>query len=260
MKINTFVTILLCSILLIFITGCQKDQKIRIAVTKASGSENYKKYSVWIKNFESSAEIIDLYKMSFQDVKKVLDSCDGLILSGGPDVDPAKYGKAFDSLRCDIEIHRDSLEFEVIRIAKQKKLPIMAVCRGLQIFNVAEGGSLITDIPAYIESNVVHQVDSGDAHHKIKLIEGTSLYDYVNLSDGIVNSNHHQAVDVLAPNLEPSAFSEDGIIEAFEYKDKSMPFMIAVQWHPERLNYSNPLSANIAKEFLNHIRLYKKNK
>jgi putative glutamine amidotransferase len=78
------------------------------------------------------------------------------------------------------------------------------------------------------------------------------------MSESIVNSNHHQAIDDLASDLEPSAFSDDGIIEAFEYKDKSKPYLVAVQWHPERLDYSNPLSGNIAKEFINHIRLNKK--
>jgi putative glutamine amidotransferase len=260
MKINTFLKVFLFSIMMLFFSGCLKEQKMKVAVTKASGSENYKKYALWIKNFEPDAEIIDLYKMTYQEALLVLDSCDGLILSGGPDVDPAKYGKAFDSAKCTIDLQRDSLEFEVIRRAKQKKIPILAVCRGLQIFNVAEGGSLVTDIPSYIESNVYHQIDSGDAYHKIKMIEGTNLYAQIQISDGFVNSNHHQAVDHLAMSLEPSAFTEDGIIEAFEYKDKSLPFMIAVQWHPERLNYNNPLSGNIAKEFINHIRLYKKNK
>jgi putative glutamine amidotransferase len=260
MKINTFFIIILFAILFVIFTGCQKDQKIRIAVTKASGSENYNKYALWIKNTEPQAEIIDLFQMSYQDALKAIDSCDGLILSGGPDIDPAKYGKAFDSSKCDIDFHRDSLEFAIIHLAKMKKLPILGVCRGLQILNVAEGGTLITDIPAYISSNVVHQIDAGDAHHKIKMIEGTNLFDLVKMSDGIVNSNHHQAVDELSNKLDPSAFSEDGIIEAFEYKDKSMPFMMAVQWHPERLEFINPLSGNIAKEFIHQARLFKKHK
>lgn len=260
MKINTLLTVCLFTVILICIPGCQKGPNIKIAVSKASGSENYQKYVVWMKFFDSNVEIIDLYKMSYQDALKAIDNCDGLILSGGPDIDPAKYGKGFDSAKCNIDFHRDSLEFEIIRLTKLKKMPILGVCRGLQILNVSEGGSLITDIPTYISSNVLHQVDSGDAHHKIKMIEGTNLFNLINMSDGIVNSNHHQAVDELAPSLVPSAFSEDGIIEGLEYKDKSMPFMIAVQWHPERLNYSDPLSANIAKEFINQIRLYKKHK
>ena len=239
-------------ILVLFLSSCKED-KIVIAVTKASGSQNYLKYSKWIHNQDNDVEVVDLYSIGYDSAMKVMKNADGLILSGGPDIHPVYYGKTFDTARCTIDLHRDSLEFAALKIAKKRELPIIAICRGLQLLNVYEGGSLIVDIPEDYASNIMHQIDSGDAHHNIKIIENSMLYKLTLLSNSVVNSNHHQAIDVLAPSLVPVAFTEDGIIEAIEYKDNNKPFMIGVQWHPERMEEHDVLSTKIITEFLKVI-------
>lgn len=137
-------------------------------------------------------------------------------------------------------------------------IPILGICRGEQILNVTEGGSLIIDIPSDYPDAIVHQTENQDScFHPVKIVEDTFLHQLAKETVVEVNSNHHQAVDQLAQTLIPSAYSPDGIIEAFEWKDKSnKPFMLAVQWHPERLEFESPLSSPIASAFIKASKEY----
>lgn len=166
------------------------------------------------------------------DIEKTLDSINGLLLSGGADVDPRCYGQEPDPLahvRCRPE--RDAAELPLIRRALERQMPILGICRGLQALNVAMGGSLIQDVGGHRASG-----PGPSLRHEVFLPPGARLTRILGLGGFMkVNSRHHQGLTVAqkAPGLMASAFStmKDGIIEAVESPD--YPWLIAVQWHPE---------------------------
>ncbi len=256
---NPIITSLLLLILLTFIlNGCQPERTIKIALTKGSGSVGYLAYAEWLKKINPHIECIDLYAMDYDEAVAALNACSGIVLTGGPDVHPVRYGKASEAGRCEIDLKRDTLEFRVIEAAMGLNLPILAVCRGEQIFNVAAGGSLIIDIPTDYDTTVAHRCeDPGECFHEVEIAKGSLLHQISGVLSGMVNSNHHQAVDSLADGLIVSARTKDGLIEAFEWADTSnKPFMVAVQWHPERLDFENPLSKPIGEYFLKKVQKF----
>ncbi len=234
----------------------------KIAFSKGGDYPGYERYFDFIKKVEPDAKLIDLYSMKLNDAAKELESCDGLVLTGGPDVFPGRYGKAYDSSRCEIDYRRDTLEFMLIKKALELKMPVLAICRGEQILNVALGGSLIVDIPTDYDTFVIHRcTDPDTCYHEIKIREGTLLYKITKVTEAKVNTNHHQAVDRLADGLLVTARARDGIIEAYEWKDyASKPFMLAVQWHPERLDTANHMSLPIARYFMEEVKKYREKK
>lgn len=251
---------LIFTLLVIICVACApKEKPLIIALSKGAGSESYEKYESWLKSSNPNIECIDLFFIDRDEALEILEKADGVVLTGGPDVHPFHYGKDFDTIRCEIDLVRDTLEFDIIKIAKEKGIPMLGVCRGAQIINVALGGSLIVDIPEDTDSEVIHQVEEGDAMHEIIIVDS-----YLSKISGVrtanVNSNHHQAVDVLAKGLKASARAADGIVEAFEYKNQKNDFLIAVQWHPERMGSSDTLSMSIAKEFLHHSEKFREKK
>ncbi len=245
-------------LLTLLLVSCSENPKLIIALTKGSGSEHYENYSKWLKNHDKDVEIIDMINLPPEEAVKALEKCSGIVLTGGPDVHPGRFGKESDAGRCSIDLQRDTLEFALIKKALDLDMPVLAICRGEQILNVALGGSLIIDIPTDFDTTVTHQCeDSDNCFHKLNVVEGTLLHDICGEVEGMVNTNHHQAVDELAPGLIASAFTKDGLIEAYEWADHSnKPFMLAVQWHPERLEKDISFSGPIAKYFLQQSENY----
>jgi len=169
-------------------------------------------------------------------VPNLLDRIDGLLLTGGGDVDPALYGSRPTKEMYGIDPGRDRFEMALAREAFRRKMPVLAVCRGIQILNVALGGSLIEDIPSEIGSDYHARI--GDevfvAHQQVQIDERCGLAALVGATDLAVNSIHHQALRRVADGLHPVAWAEDGVIEAIESDDPDWP-LIGVQWHPEYL-------------------------
>ena len=166
-----------------------------------------------------------------------LDHLDGLLVSGGTDVDPSLYGQERAPETQAAEPERDRLEFNLIRQALERDLPLLCICRGLQIWNVVQGGTLIQHIP-----DRAHEPDTrpkaADAHI-VRISAGTRLSRIVGPGPFAVNSRHHQAADHIGAGLKVTATAPDGIIEALE--DPARRFAIAVQWHPEdRVAVSTP--------------------
>ena len=162
-----------------------------------------------------------------------LEGADGLILSGGEDVDPSHYGAKPSQHLKEVDPRRDALELALFAAAKERHLPILAICRGLQLVNVALGGTLWQDLPSECESQLNHDVgDQWDIRsHSIALGPDTQLHDTLRCETLVVNSFHHQAIRDLASGLAVSAEAEDGIIEAVEHYDNG--WLLGVQWHPE---------------------------
>ncbi|MFH1052645.1 MAG: gamma-glutamyl-gamma-aminobutyrate hydrolase family protein [bacterium] len=236
------------------LTSCFKPD-IKVALSKGKGSEHYENYEKWLMELNSDIEYIDLYHIDRDEALKILRDCSGIVLTGGPDVHPEKYGKGYDTARCEIDLKRDSLEFEIIKLARELNLPMLAICRGEQILNVAYGGSLIVDIPSDFDSLVTHRCeDPKNCFHKVMVVGNTLLSELCGISYGEVNSNHHQGVNRLAEVFVASAYARDGLIEAYEWKDKkNNPFLLAVQWHPERMDTANQLSNPIGKKFIQEV-------
>lgn len=249
--------LILIIVSVLFIYSCSSN-KVTIAISKASTSANYEKYKEAILHYDKEIEVVDLWSMRYDSAVAILSEADGLLLSGGPDVHPGNFGRAGDTALCSIDLYRDTLEFELIKYAIKKEIPILGICRGLQILNVALGGSLIVDIPNEVNKYTVHQIDSGDAYHTIRISENSVINNLTGLREYEVNSNHHQAIDKLSDQLVATAYTADNIVEAVEYKDKNKPFLLAVQWHPERMGLDSIMSKSIFTKFILEVKYNRK--
>jgi putative glutamine amidotransferase len=232
---------------------------MKIGISKASGSPNYARYDEWLRAAYPQVESIDLSLVRVGDAVRVLESCMGLVLTGGPDVHPARYGKESDLERCTVENERDDFELALYAKAKDLKMPVLGVCRGAQLINVAEGGTLVIDIPS--DTKTVHEharKNDVDAEHGVEVQLGSIITKITGDVEGNVNSAHHQAVAKAGEGLMISAVSSDGINEGIEWREAAgKPFLLGVQWHPERMNYANPFSINIARHFMFEAESYK---
>jgi putative glutamine amidotransferase len=170
--------------------------------------------------------------------RAVVNEIDGLLLTGGGDVDPVLYGEERHPSVEDAEPGRDEFEIDMARRAMDADLPLLAICRGAQVLNVAAGGTLVQDIPSAVETELPHAIEDvkDQIAHDVTVTAGSKLREA--LGDAIssrhtcrVNSRHHQSVGKLGASLSPSATAPDGVVEAIERPDNE--FCIGVQWHPE---------------------------
>jgi putative glutamine amidotransferase len=172
------------------------------------------------------------------DAPPTLDGLDGVLFTGGGDVDPEHYGDTRHPSTNEPDAARDAFELALAKLALAHDTPLLAVCRGIQVINVAAGGTLIQDIPAQVNQPHGHQIDSPSyaLAHEVWVTPGTELARVMQeeLSDGEVlqvNSRHHQAVGKPAEGFTISATAPDGVVEAIERPGAR--FCVAVQWHPE---------------------------
>lgn len=227
-------------------------KKIGISFTHTA----FEHYWNWITP-QDLQDDLELVQLSFEkDNKADIYSCDGFILTGGVDVDPSFYNAAA-GYKNSPEAHqkdRDHFEEKIYRYAQLNKLPLLGICRGMQLVNVLQGGKLVQDLDS---SNEKHRKETTDKEHTIVTSHDTLLYSIAGSLTGHVNSAHHQAIDPLAigENLKVNAYDDDDekIIEGLEFDDKTdKGFMLCVQWHPERIKgkEENPFSANLKKQLL----------
>ena len=165
------------------------------------------------------------------------DAFDGVVLGGGVDVDPARYGQALrPEANVEVDPERDATDLAVFERAWRERAPILGICRGLQVVNVALGGTLVQDLPSQRPSALPHQGGPKDRtrrDHAVRIAAGTKLASIAGAGPIGVNSRHHQAVDGLAPDLTASARAADGTVEGIEAAGQR--WCVAVQWHPENL-------------------------
>ena len=233
--------ILLCSFTFL---ACQKQQKKTIILSKASAN-----YINWIE--DDNIIILDAYTIKNTD--SILALADGIILTGGEDINPLQYNDTINLAVCgDINYQRDTLERKLFDFAFKNKLPLVGVCRGMQMMNVASGGSLYGDIPTEIGTTVIHR-NNGEVMHEIVLCDTSSLI-FPNGTDTImVNSWHHQGLKNMPKYLRVIARSFDGLPEAVVMDKSEHPFMIAVQFHPERLGKENAIHQTMKKSLYKQI-------
>ncbi len=259
---------------------------MKIALTYTGSEAKHENYRRWILAnggaASSAASHLEIVRFSAGDNNlDQLDECDGLVLSGGIDIHPSFYNGAEVYPHADeFNMVRDVFEVGVFERAKMKGIPILAICRGQQLVNAVLGGTLVQDLGACL--NKIHRVESGvpdhlmsdepspapalhlDKIHGVSVVAGTLLAEIVGgeAYRGVVNSAHHQALDRVASDLKVNCFADDGTIEGVEWADpKGRPWMMCVQWHPERMFVAGlegmPLSKAIRDRFIEEVKKVK---
>jgi putative glutamine amidotransferase len=176
----------------------------------------------------------------------LLERLDGVLLTGGGDVDPMRFGEVAHPTVSDVSAERDALEIALVEGALERRLPLLAICRGIQVLNVALGGSLHQDVASSPGTPIAHrqQAPRHEPTHGVKIEADSRLGDVLGAHDLDVNSMHHQAVKGLGRGLRAVAFSPDGLIEAVELVDPSQ-LVLGVQWHPEELAPHQPAAQRL---------------
>jgi len=219
-----------------------------VLLSKANPDGNYNR---WLLRQNPNLKLVSLADVSKDSVQYWLKNASGFLMTGGEDIYPARYGKEADTSSCGtFDQKRDSLEFQMLDYAFSYKKPLFGICRGMQLINVYLKGSLIVDIPTRLGIKVRHR-EEGSVEHNVSVITNTKLAKICKTKQGLVLSNHHQGIDKLGKTLMPSSNTEDGLIESIEGDvDSKMPFLMAVQWHPEKMNADDHLSKSLAAAFV----------
>jgi putative glutamine amidotransferase len=199
-----------------------------------------------------------------QTLRAIYDQLDGVFLAGGVDVDPAQYGEARHGLCGSTDPDRDRTEVWLVRWALADGKPTLGVCRGLQLMNVAAGGSLYQDLGAQLPQSLSHDhyspADEATSRtflaHEVQIAPASHLRRILEADTVRVNSLHHQGIKDLAPGFEPTARAPDGSIEGIEACDR--PFLIGVQWHPEELAATHPAMRRLFSAFIEAASAYRK--
>lgn len=198
--------------------------------------------------------IIPLIPHDPDTLEQIFNRLDGVFITGGVDVDPSSYGESKSSLCGETDPDRDAVEIALLKHALDCSLPVLAVCRGIQILNVTCGGTLYQDVSAQVPAAMKHdyfptreQPSRKYLAHEVAVERGSRLAGILGGAVVPVNSMHHQAIKDLASNLRPTALAPDGIIEGVESADDR--FLIAVQWHPEELTETQAGMARLFSAF-----------
>lgn len=216
-------------------------------------------YARWL----SQSPHVDILRLSHEENNLGrVPACKGILLCGGEDVHPKHYGKPgyVEQFRLDdLDEDRDEFELKVLATAHKKRIPMLGICRGMQLANVFLGGTLVPDIVAFGRENHTQLQEGHDRRHEIWLREGTRLEAISQTLRGEVNSSHHQAVDLLGEGLSMNCVSPDGVIEGAEVRDPDdYPFLMLVQWHPERMEPAgSPFSASLREAFVQAARKHR---
>ncbi|MFH0988907.1 MAG: gamma-glutamyl-gamma-aminobutyrate hydrolase family protein [bacterium] len=225
---------------------------MRIGITDP-GNKDSVLYEQWIHRCDPRIEIQRLYWT--QGASLDFSTLDGIVLTGGGDVHPKFYQAESEIAKAKrIDVARDEHELAVIRKALDKKIPLLGICRGMQIINVALGGSLIADLQSNGYRNH-SKIDGRENRHPVRVLTNSVLYSIVGRIELDVNSYHHQAVKALAPGLLAVCWSADRVCEAAErHNSSNQSFLLLVQWHPERMeDFDNPASKDLMKRFYSEI-------
>jgi putative glutamine amidotransferase len=233
-----------------------------VAVSSTSDSSDNKLHRVRLNSaYVAALESAGLIPLvvpplsSIDAVETILSRVDGLLLTGGEDVEPSLYGQPRSSHCGPSNLARDRTEIALVKAAEKMRLPVLAICRGPQLLNAALGGTLIQDIPAEVPNALEHEdrTDRAGRVHEVTIDEGSKLARAVGDTRISVNSLHHQSVRDVAPALKVTARAPDGIVEGLESKDDDW-WVLAVQWHPEEMNDSpEPWDRGIFKAFAERL-------
>ncbi len=214
-------------------------------------------YAGWIERAGRKCRIVKLSAV-VSNVNQV-DECDGIVLTGGGDIHPRLYGRPELLATLDpaaVDEKRDEFELSVVERADRLGVPLLGICRGLQVANVLYGGSIIPDLTAAGKPGHEAGADRRDSRHTVGVQAGSMLAGATRCASGTVNSAHHQAAGSVGRGLAVAARSEDGVIEALESGDLHTAPKILVQWHPERLEAENIMAAGVRSVFFTAVAFF----
>jgi len=228
-----------------------------IGVTTSSfisdaGWEYNRAYVAIIQAVEEAGGLPVLIPISIGDeaLRDIYERLDGVLLPGGGDMRPNIYGAEMNPLTDNIDDARDHIEVNLTRWAFNDDVPVLGICRGHQVVNVALGGTLIQDVPSEIGTDIAHNVTvpRNSRPHEVSIDPDSRLANILGTTHIAVNSLHHQSVGEAAPDACITAYSPDGVVEAIEVPNKK--FVLSVQWHPEDLYRDDPAMKRLFKAFV----------
>ena len=213
-------------------------------------------YNRYLKTVESlgAIPIVLPYVENADTLLSYVNLCDGFLFSGGGDINPQRYNQNVKSTCGEIHYKRDELEFNFFNLALKSNKPILAICRGAQLINVALGGTLYQDIPTEYQTNINHRQveDFLSPSHTVNIVENTPLHNLLKTNKITANSFHHQAIKTLGKNLKVMAYADDNIVEAVYLEGYT--YLRAYQWHVERLFELDANNNLILLDFIKALR------
>jgi putative glutamine amidotransferase len=189
-------------------------------------------YTTYIESLKRAGAVPVLIPPQPENAADIVEGLDGILLAGGDDCDPAEYGEEKHPSCEPMDPRRQKNDLSLAKLARERGIPTLGICLGVQMMNVASGGTLIQDIGSAIGTDIDHASEPSDRHrHDVHIESSTKLGRILGARELNVNSSHHQAVGRVADGLRVTAQAPDGVVEALE--DPSHPFYVGVQWHPE---------------------------
>ncbi len=215
-------------------------------------------YTTYVDSLRRAGAVPVLIPPQPENASELVEDLDGLLLAGGDDCDPALYGEARHPSVEPMDPRRQSNDLTLARAARERGIPTLGICLGVQVMNVAAGGTLIQDIASAVETDIDHASEPADRHrHEVLIESGTRLGAILGARELNVNSSHHQAIGRVADGLRVTAHAPDGIVEGLE--DPAHPFYVGVQWHPEDMPREESASA-LFGAFVDAARKYAEHK
>ena len=215
-------------------------------------------YTTYVDSLRRAGAVPVLIPPQPENARELIEDLDGLLLAGGDDCDPAVYGETPHPSVEPMDPRRQANDFTLARAARERGIPTLGICLGVQVMNVAAGGTLIQDIASSIDTEIDHASEPTDRHrHEVFIEANTHLANILGARELNVNSSHHQAIGRVAESLRVTAHAPDGIVEGLE--DPGHPFYVGVQWHPEDMPHEESASA-LFGAFVDAARKYSEQK
>ena len=199
-------------------------------------------YATYIESLRRAGAVPVLIPPQPENAEVLVENLDGVVLAGGDDCDPSVYGEERHPSVEPMDPRRQNNDLMLARVARERGIPTFGICLGVQMMNVASGGTLIQDIASEVKTEIDHASEPSDRHrHDVLVEKGTRLDKILGKQELEVNSSHHQAIRDLGEGLRVTAHAPDGVIEGLE--DPAHPFYLGVQWHPEDMSGERSASA-----------------
>ena len=223
------------------------------------GEKKSKIENTYIRAIEASGGVTLMlpYTQSGEAIESFVNLCDGFIFAGGKDIEPARYGEEKHELCGETAPYRDEVEFAAFEKIIKTNKPVMGICRGSQLINIALGGTLYQDIPSEIKTDLTHKQEHphSEPAHEASVVSGSLLHRLIGKSRIHINSLHHQAIKTLGEGLTPMAVADDGVIEAIVKDGERLIW--GFQWHPEKTFDASEDSRIIFKKFVEECKISK---
>jgi putative glutamine amidotransferase len=211
-------------------------------------------YTSYVESLRRAGAVPVVIPPQPENARELVESLDGILLAGGDDCDPAVYGEEKHPTVEPMDVRRQESDLALAKVARERGIPTLGICLGVQVMNVAAGGTLIQDIDSQLQTEIEHVSEPEDrARHDVLIENDTRLASILGRNEINVNSSHHQAINKIGEGLNVTAHAPDGIVEGLE--DPRHPFYVGVQWHPEDMPREESAS-KIFRAFVEAARNY----